>query len=180
MNQHELLPKQPEPGGRWHPEEWQALAHETIWPQLAARPWIWCKFIWVMFDFGSDTRNEGDRPGINDKGLVTGDHQTKKDAYYYYQTQWTSKPMVYLTSKRSPMGFAGPTQIKAYSNCPVVRLTLNGEDLGPMNQTSPHVFIMNVSLNAGTNVASVIGFVGDSQAASDQWNGSVIPSLQGR
>jgi len=49
---------------------------------MKERPWLWCAFIWNMFDFAIDSRNEGDQPGRNDKGLVTYDRKTKKDAFY--------------------------------------------------------------------------------------------------
>ena len=39
---------------------------------------MWASFVWNMFDFGAAHRTEGDRPGINDKGLVTHDRKIKK------------------------------------------------------------------------------------------------------
>lgn len=47
------------------------------------RPYVWASFVWNMFDFGAAHRMEGDRSGINDKGLVTHDRKIKKDAYYF-------------------------------------------------------------------------------------------------
>ena len=79
--QHEDPVKQPAPKGKFHPEEYQALLHEQTWIAMKTRPWIWGKFVWCMFDFGSDGRDEGDRPGINDKGLVTYDRKVRKDAF---------------------------------------------------------------------------------------------------
>ena len=52
---------------------------------MRQREWLWGKFMWVMFDFASDRRGEGDTMGINDKGLVTRDRKTRKDAFYFYQ-----------------------------------------------------------------------------------------------
>ena len=55
-----------------------------------------------MFDFGAAHRREGDRPGINDKGLVTFDRKYKKDAFYFYKANWNkTDPMVHLAEKRS-------------------------------------------------------------------------------
>ena len=48
-----------------HFEEYQARFHEESWRALAARPFIWGKFVWSMFDFASDRRAEGDLPGRN-------------------------------------------------------------------------------------------------------------------
>ena len=44
-----------------------------------------------MFDFGAAHRTEGDRPGINDKGLVTFDRKVKKDSYYFYKANWNKQ-----------------------------------------------------------------------------------------
>ena len=50
---------------------------------MKERTWIWGTFLWCMFDFSSDSRKEGDHLGINDKGLVTFDRKTRKDAFYF-------------------------------------------------------------------------------------------------
>lgn len=49
-----------------------------------------------MFDFGSSSRFEGESPGINDKGLVTYDRKTPKDAYFFYRANWS--PVLPYTS----------------------------------------------------------------------------------
>ena len=83
-----------------HPEEYQAYYHQQLWPQIEARDYLWGTFVWNMFDFASDFRSEGDRPGRNDKGLVTYDRKVRKDAFYYYKSAWTDTPTVHIVSKR--------------------------------------------------------------------------------
>lgn len=64
---------------------------------IAERPFVWGTFVWNMFDFGAAHRTEGDRPGINDKGLVTFDRKVRKDAFYFYKANWNKQePMIYL------------------------------------------------------------------------------------
>src|SRR6185503_19394562 len=116
--------------GQWHPEEYQALLHEQSWKQLAARPYVWGKFIWNMFDFASDGRNEGAQPGINDKGLVTRDRLTRKEAFYWYKANWASTPTLYITSRRWASRTTAATTVKVYSNAGTVTATLNGTSLG--------------------------------------------------
>ena len=82
-----------------HPEEYQAYYHQQLWPQIEARDYLWGTFVWNMFDFASDFRNEGDRPGRNDKGLVTYDRKVRKDAFYYYKSARTDTPTVHIVSK---------------------------------------------------------------------------------
>jgi beta-galactosidase len=116
--------------GPVHPEEWQTHVHERDWADIQNNPKLWGTFIWVMFDFASDSRNEGSRPGINDKGLVTQDRQIKKDVYYFYQANWTQAPMAYIASRRSTQRREGTTTVQVFSNCAEVELTVNGKSLG--------------------------------------------------
>lgn len=143
-------PLRPEPGGRWHPEQYQALYHEAAWRHLAARPWLWSSFVWVGFDFPSAGRNEGDTPGFNDKGLVSYDRGVKKDAYYWYQANWTSKPMVYLASRRHTQRDSADVQVKVYSNQPNASLHVNGVDHGARAVTG-HIATWPVRLANGAN-----------------------------
>lgn len=149
-SQQEDPPQRPQPGGRWHPEQYQALYHEAAWRQLAARPWLWAKFIWVGFDFPSAGRNEGERAGFNDKGLVSYDRRVKKDAYYWYQANWTTRPMAYITSRRHTARTAADVEVKVYSNQPSASLRLNGVELGAQPVIG-HVASWKVQLAAGSN-----------------------------
>lgn len=92
---------QTSPGSWWHPENWQTEYHIQNWKIISERPYVWGSFVWNMFDFGAAHRTEGDRPGINDKGLVTHDRKVKKDAFYFYKANWNPEPMVYIAGRRS-------------------------------------------------------------------------------
>lgn len=155
VNQHELNPAWPSPGGQWHPEEYQSLLHEAAWKQLSARPYIWGTFMWVMFDFASDGRNEGAQPGINDKGLMTRDRATRKDAFYFYKANWSSSAVVHLTSKRWTDRTATAAAIKVYSNRGVPAATLNGLALGAPQNLGANTYQWNVTLRTGANAVSV-------------------------
>jgi beta-galactosidase len=140
ISQHEVDPTKPTPSAHWHPEEWEALFHESAWQAMNENQWLWCKLAWCMFDFGSAGRREGDRAGINDKGLVTADRRTLKDAYFYYQACWTTKPFVHINDRRFSPHPTGDCELKVYSNCSSVELWLDGTSLGV--KTSPtHVFV---------------------------------------
>jgi len=149
--QHEENPTQPVPASNLHPEEWQSLLHEAAWQALASKPYVWGKFVWVMFDFSSASRNEGDHPGRNDKGLCTYDRKTPKDAYYWYKANWTTTPFVYITDRRLVTRTAPTMNIKVYANTSSVTLTLNGVSLGAKTSTN-HIFLWsNVALRTGSN-----------------------------
>ena len=118
---------------------------------LRDRPWVWCKAIWQMFDIASSGRNEGERPGVNDKGLVTRDRATRKDAFFWYKANWTAEPMVDITSRRFTPRTAARTDVKVYSNCDEVELTLNGRVVGA-KRVDDHVAVwLGVELALGDN-----------------------------
>jgi beta-galactosidase len=155
--QHEIDPAQPKTAGAWHPEEWQCLVHEAAYGAMKRRPYLWCTFLWNMFDFASDGRHEGDHLGINDKGLVTYDRKTRKDAFYFYKANWTTEPFVYITDRRfTPRNVAiGP--VKVYSNCDSVELKLNGQSMG-VKTADDHAFIWpDITLIRGDNRLEAIG-----------------------
>ncbi len=138
--QHAENPPPPPPRGPFHPEEYQNTYHEAYWAALRNRPYVWSKFIWCLFDFASDGRNEGDHPGRNDKGLVTYDRKVRKDAFYFYKANWSREPVVHITSSRFTERTDPVTEIKVYSNAPEVSLELNGRPLGALKDPGDHIF----------------------------------------
>ncbi len=112
---HEVPVKRPQATSAWHPEEWQAYAHEVNYGEIQKRPQLWGTFIWNMFDFATAERKEGAKGGINDKGLVTYDRATRKDAFYFYKANWNPDPMLHLTSNGFVNRPAGKPDVKAYS-----------------------------------------------------------------
>lgn len=150
----------PKPACKDYSEEYQALYHEHLAKMFAERPWIWCAYVWNMFDFGCAARNEGGVAGRNNKGLMTMDRRTKKDSYYVYQAYWSRKPMVHLCGKRYAQRAGDTTEIRVYSNQPTVALYINGK---PAEEKSgKKVFVFTVALAEGTNtILAVAGDVKD-------------------
>jgi beta-galactosidase len=105
-----------------------------------------------MFDFAVSTRHEGDQPGLNDKGLVTRDRKTRKDAFYFYKANWSDEPMVYITSRRFTERTNSLTNVKIYSNADEVEFFLNGQSQGTRTNGDNAVFVWNnVQLASGEN-----------------------------
>jgi len=169
LSQHEEPPARPAPAGLFHPEEYQTLLHEATWPQMAARPFLWGKFVWNMFDFAVDSRNEGDTPGRNDKGLVSYDRQTKKDAFYWYQANWSPAPMVHVTGRRFEPRNTEAVDVKVYSNASFVRLRVNGVEQVQGQRVQSYLYLWPaVPLAPGQNLVEADAFgAGDAQVASD-------------
>jgi beta-galactosidase len=166
-------------GGLFHPEEWQNLVHETNWIAMKARPFLWCKFVWNMFNFAVDSRNEGDTPGRNDKGLVTYDRLARKDAFYFYKANWTTNPIVYITGHTFTNRTTSITA-KVYANCDSVELFVNGVSLG--SQTgSGCIFTWPITLQPGNNSVSAVGTKGSTQVTDSLvWIGVPPPISQGQ
>lgn len=155
--QHEEGYDKPNENGHWHPEGFQALFHEIYLKAIQERPFLWSTSIWAAFDFASDNRNEGNQPGINDKGLITRDRLLKKDTYYFYKANWNKAPMVYICSRRFMKRTNANTAIKIYSNCDQVTLIVNGKEHN-LQQEENCIFLSDeIELSEGENKISAIG-----------------------
>lgn len=148
---------QTSPTSWWHPENWQTEYHIQNWKIISERPYVWGSFVWNMFDFGAAHRTEGDRPGINDKGLVTHDRKVKKDAFYFYKANWNAEPMVYIADRRCVNRVKELTDVMVFSNCKEVVLSVNGKEVGRMQPDAQKKCVFkNVRLEKGENKISAI------------------------
>ncbi len=112
-------------------EDYQAIYHEHMLQMIEARPYLWATHVWNLFDFAADGRDEGGKHGENQKGLVTFDRSLRKDAFYLYKAAWNHKePFVHLCGKRYVNRCEEQTEIKVYSNQPVVTLYVDGAVIG--------------------------------------------------
>jgi beta-galactosidase len=153
--------------GRPHPEEYESWYHERSWQQIQARPWLFASWVWSMFDFASDFRGEGDSVDLNDKGLVTFDRKTKKDAFYFYQAQWSAEPMLHLNGRRYVDRAYPVTDVRAYSNAPSVSLHVNGVRVGDV-VCPDHICVWkDVSLKPGDNLVEASATL-DGRQLTDQ------------
>ena len=151
LNWHTSKPTQGD-----YTEEYQAYYHEELIKQLYTRQYLWCTFVWNMFDFGADARNEGGENGQNHKGLVTFDRKYKKDAFYAYKAWLSDEPFVHICSKRYVNRAEDTAQIKVYSNQPEVELFANGESIGKKT-AQDRFFCFEVPNKGETKLKAVAG-----------------------
>ena len=137
-----------------HTEEYQARYHEYMVRCFARFPWLWATHVWNMFDFAADARDQGGEPGMNHKGLVTFDRQTKKDSFYLYKAYWNAEPMVHICSKRFVDRKKNRITVKAYSNQPSLQFYCNGELVA--TKVADHVFTCKIDLKDGENEIRVV------------------------
>jgi beta-galactosidase len=141
---------------RDHAENYQLLTHEGYWRAIKDEQWLWCKCIWQFSDMQTSIRHEGDRDGMNDKGVVTYDRQTCKDIYYFYKAQWNPEPMVYITGRRFKNRKHGLTDVKAYTNQKEATLYVNGCKIGKAKADDiGRLQWKDVQLSKGDNVIEV-------------------------
>ena len=128
------------------------------WKAINERPFVWGSFVWNMFDFGAAHRTEGDRPGINDKGLVTFDRKMKKDAFYFYKANWNKEDkFVYLANKRNTRVSVSQYTITAFTNTKGAELMVNGKSVGKQNADKYATIVWeNIPLQKGENSIKVI------------------------
>ena len=142
----------------WHPENWQTHYHMANWRELSARPFVWGSFIWNLFDFGAAHRHEGDRVGINDKGLVTFDRRMRKDAFYFYKANWNKdEPLLYLAERRTTRRTHPMQTFMAFTNQAEAELFVNGVSCGRAQADSlATVRWTGVRLRPGKNEVRVV------------------------
>ena len=151
LNWHTSNPEQGD-----YTEEYQAYYHEELIKQFFTRKYMWATHVWNMFDFGTDSPNEGGENGQNHKGLVTFDRKYKKDSFYAYKAWLSDEPFVHICGKRYVDRVEETTKVTVYSNQPEVELFANGVSLG--KQSSPeHFFYFEVPNNGETNLEAIAG-----------------------
>ena len=145
-------------------EEFQALWHETVYPVLQSKDYLWGSFIWNMFDFSSDRRSEGGVKYINGKGLVSHDRTLRKDAFYYYKAKWSAEPFVHLCARRFVKRCRETVDVKVYTNQNAVTLFVNGAERETLsNNGNGTVLFRDVALEPGENrLKAVSGELADS------------------
>ena len=141
---------------RIHYEENQARVHEENWRDMHTKDYAWCKFVWQYADNPSSIRDEGDQRGMNDKGVVSYDRQTRKDAYYFYKANWSSEPVLYIAARRFTQRTDAKTDVKVYTNQPQATLYVNDRCIGKARKDEiGRIIFKGITLQEGENVIVV-------------------------
>ncbi|MBD5778055.1 DUF4982 domain-containing protein [Pelagicoccus sp. NFK12] len=107
---------------------------ERIWRFVSLNDYVIGDFGWTGIDYLGEARwpRKGASPGPLDTCGF------KKDQFYFYQSIWTSDPMVHLLPHWNwPDRVGEIVPVVAYTNCAVVELFLNGRSLGPKSHEFP-------------------------------------------
>ena len=103
---------------------------ETWWSFFADRPWLAGGFVWTGFDYrGEPTPYKW--PCISSHFGILDVCGFPKDNFWYYQSWWTTNPVLHLLPHWNWPGQEGrEIRVDALSNCRQVELFLNGASLG--------------------------------------------------
>ncbi|MBN1359978.1 MAG: DUF4982 domain-containing protein [Sedimentisphaerales bacterium] len=100
---------------------------EQLWKFVATHDYVIGDFMWT----GIDYLGEAWWPGKHASSGVIDLCGFPKDGFYFYQSQWTTEPMVHVFPHWNWEGREGQViPVLAYSNCDAVELFLNGKSLG--------------------------------------------------
>ena len=137
-------------------EEYQNIYHEYMLKCFKRHPYMWGTYVWNMFDFAADARNQGGEPGMNHKGMITFDRKVKKDCFYLYKAHWKkaqendADAFVYIAGRRFTYRRGKKQKITVYSNQPEVALYLNDQLVE--TKAGEGVFSFKVNLKEGENI----------------------------
>ena len=108
---------------------WTTTA-ESWWSYFADRPWLSGAFVWTGFDYRGEPTPYW-WPCVNSHFGILDTCGFPKDAFYYYQSWWTTNPVLHLAPHWNWPGREGQEiLVQAFSNCKEVELFLNGASLG--------------------------------------------------
>jgi beta-galactosidase len=92
---------------------------------------------------GIDYLGEARWPGKSNPSGVLDTCGFEKDGYFFYQSQWTDKPMVHLLPHWNWKGREGEViPVICYTNCDTVELFLNGKSFGVQGYWFPRSGMM--------------------------------------
>ena len=111
--------------------DWHLKEQETM-------PWLTGAAQWIFKDFSTPLRPDNPVPYVNQKGVVERD-LTKKEAYFVFQSYWTTALMAHIYGHTWPVRWGDEGEekmVKVYSNAEEAELFLNGKSYGTHRRNS--------------------------------------------
>jgi beta-galactosidase len=110
------------------------LNAEALWKYTATHDFVMGDFMWTGIDYLGEARwpGRGSGSGVIDMAGFP------KSSYYFYQSQWTDKPMIHIFPHWNWEGREGQViPVLVYSNCDAVELFVNGKSFGEQRLEFP-------------------------------------------
>jgi len=113
----------------------RGLSVEELWKFVRTYDYVSGDHMWTGIDYLGESR----WPAETSSSGVLDTCAFEKDGYYFYQSQWTAKPMIHLFPHWNWKGKEGEfIPVLCYTNCDTVELFLNGKSLGEQGYWFPH------------------------------------------
>jgi beta-galactosidase len=107
---------------------------EQLWKFVAVHDYVIGDFMWTGIDYLGEARWPGKGSSSGEIDMIN----LPKDGYYFYQSQWTAKPVLHLLPNWNWQGREGQIiPVLAYTNCDTVELFVNGKSYGIKVQEFP-------------------------------------------
>jgi beta-galactosidase len=112
------------------------LDTEQLWKFVRDYDYVSGDFMWTGIDYLGEAR----WPSRSSTAGVLDTCGFKKDGFYFYQSQWTEKPVLHLFPHWNWKGREGDfIPVMCYTNCDTVELFLNGKSLGVKGYEFPRL-----------------------------------------
>jgi beta-galactosidase len=112
----------------------RGLDTEELWKFVRTHDYVAGDFMWTGIDYLGEA-------GGASRGATSGVIDScgfPKDGYYFYQSQWTAKPMLHVFPHWNWKGREGQfIPVACYTNCDSVELFVNGKSVGVKGYTFP-------------------------------------------
>jgi beta-galactosidase len=132
-----------------NPVSWGETA-EAWWQYYDSRPWSSGGFSWTGFDYRGEPTPYG-WPCISSHFGTLDTCGFGKDNFYFYQANWTLKPVLHLFPHWNWGTPGQPVNLWVFGNCQAVELFTNGVSLGRQElNVQSHVEWDNVPYSSGT------------------------------
>ena len=123
---------------------------EGWWSFCNARPWLAGGFVWTGFDYRGEPSPNG-WPNISSQYGIIDTCGFPKDTFFYYQSWWTTKPVLHLFPHWNWPGYEGKQiAVWVYSNLDKVELLVNGQSLGAKDVKKDSHVAWNVTYAPGS------------------------------
>lgn len=130
------------PSQWWRGPYYTAMINaERLWKFTKTHDYVAGDFMWTGIDYIGEARwpNKNASSGVLDTcGFI-------KDGFYFYQSQWTDKPVLHIFPHWNWEGFEGKViPVICYTNCESVELFLNGKSFGVKSFEFPRQGMTNI------------------------------------
>jgi beta-galactosidase len=124
-----------EPGQGWWGNYYTRMINvEQLWKYTAMHDYVAGDYMWTGIDYLGEAR----WPHRNSVSGVIDLCGFPKDGFYFFQSQWTEEPVLYLAPHWSWEGQEGRViPVICYTNCETVELFLNGRSCGTKSYAFP-------------------------------------------